>query len=68
VPVGAACTWTADDTFLITAQFYETPYSYTITHKFSGSEVTLDVASNVSFGPIQRPTLIGRIAPPSTGF
>jgi CubicO group peptidase (beta-lactamase class C family) len=67
-PVGAACTWTAEDTFLVTAQLYETPFSYTMTCKFDGSEVTVDVSYNVAFGPVQNPTLVGRIAPPNTGF
>lgn len=67
-PVGAACTWTAEDTFVITAQFYETPFSYTVSSKFSGTEVAVDVSTNVSFGPTASPQLVGRIAPAQTGF
>ncbi len=66
--VGAACIWAAEDTFVVTAQFYETPFSRTATCKFSGSEISVDLSTNVSFGPTQGPHLTGRIIPPATGF
>ena len=67
-PVGAACTWTTEDTFVVTAQFYETPFSNTLTCKFSGTQVTVDTSVNVSFGPTQGPQLVGQIPPIPTGF
>jgi CubicO group peptidase (beta-lactamase class C family) len=60
-PVAAACAWTAEDTLEIQACFYETPFTYKITCQFEGNQVTLQNRINVSFGPTELPTLVGRL-------
>ncbi len=37
--VAASGVWTADDTFLLTARLYETPFVHTLTFRFSGDEL-----------------------------
>ncbi len=41
--------WTAEDTFVITQRFYETPFCYTHTCQFKGSKIAVETAVNVSF-------------------
>jgi CubicO group peptidase (beta-lactamase class C family) len=62
-PVAASCTWTDEDTLLITARFYETPFYYSLTCKFNGDEITVTSAVNVSFAQAEPPQIIGRVAP-----
>jgi hypothetical protein len=59
-PVAGAYAWTAADALQIQARFYETPFLYTLTCKFEDGQVTLQGGVNVSFGPAQMPTLVGR--------
>jgi hypothetical protein len=60
-PVAASAAWTSDDTCCIRLCFYETPFCPTLTCRFTGSEMTFDFHSNVAFGPIDRPQLVGRL-------
>ena len=60
-PVGAWGAWAAEDTYVLTAYFSETPFSITLTARFSDSRVQLEVRQNVSFGPTDRPPLEGRV-------
>ncbi len=53
--------WTAEDTFVMTLRFYETPFVYTATCKFDGDQVTIDADVNVAFGPTHF-ALAGRAA------
>lgn len=61
VPVAAAGVWTAEDTFTIVQYLYNTPFRNTITVKVDGQKVTLDQRINVSFGPTEGVTLVGKI-------
>jgi len=54
--------WTHKDTFTITTRAYETPFYYTLTLKFVGEQVTVDVDANVGFGPEKVPQLVGKAA------
>lgn len=58
--VGACGAWTAEDTYVLTAYFTETPHAVTLTARFTESEVQLDIRQNVSFGRAARAPLIGR--------
>lgn len=60
-PVAARGAWTAEDTYVLTAHFYETPFALTLTARFSGDTVQFALRQNVSFGPTERPPLEGRI-------
>jgi len=61
-PVAASGAWTASDTYTIQLCFYETPFCPTITCHFQDDRLTYDFKANVSFGPLERPQLVGRIA------
>jgi hypothetical protein len=61
-PVAASGAWTGDDTYVIRLSFYETPFCPTLTFQFSGDQLSTDWKDNVSFGPTDHPTLIGRAA------
>lgn len=62
VPVAAGYAWTGERALQIVARFYETPFFYTLNFKFEGEQVTLEGGVNVSFGPTQMPTLVGKLA------
>jgi hypothetical protein len=53
-------TWNADNTFALSLCFFETPFSATFTFHFAGEELQLDIKDNVSFGPTERPRLVGQ--------
>jgi cyanophycinase len=59
-PVAASGAWTRDDTFTAKICFYETPFIFTLSLKFSGDELHLDSQSNVGFGPAVQPPLVGK--------
>jgi CubicO group peptidase (beta-lactamase class C family) len=59
--VAARGAWTADDTYTLKICFVETPYIETVACRFSGDEVSVSRSLNVSFGPTERPTLVGRV-------
>jgi len=61
-PVASSCTWTADDTLQLTARFYETPFYYILTCKFTGNDVEANLAVNVGFGDPQPVSLVGHAA------
>ena len=62
-PVAAACTWIAEDTVQITARFYETPFYFTLTCQFTGIQLRVRQAINVSLAPVEFPELVGQIPP-----
>ena len=62
-PVAAACTWTAEDTFQVTARFYETPFYFTLICKFAGNQIHVQQAINVSLKPVEFPELVGQVPP-----
>jgi len=59
-PVAARGAWTAEDTYVLTAYFYETPFALTLIARFTDGGVQFDLRQNVSFGPTERPPLEGR--------
>jgi hypothetical protein len=59
-PVAASGAWTEDDTFTAKLCFYETPFTITVSLKFSGEELRLNSQSNVGFGPTKQPQLVGK--------
>lgn len=58
--VAASGAWTDEDTYTIKLCFYETPFCPTLTCKFDGEQLTYKFTANVSFGPVERPQLIGK--------
>ena len=56
---GVQGAWAADDTYVLTAYFSETPFAATFTARFTEAGVQLDIRQNVSFGPTARPPLEG---------
>ncbi len=61
-PIGAACAWESDDTFVWKICYVDTPYVLTSTWKLAGDEVTQKAKMNVSFGATEQPPVVGRIA------
>lgn len=48
--VAASGAWQAPDRYVTCVYFYETPYRLTLTFRFAGDRLTLDLEYNVSFG------------------
>ena len=59
-PVGAWGAWAAEDTYVLTAYFAETPHAVTLTARFTDGGVQLDIRQNVSFGPTAGVPLTGK--------
>jgi hypothetical protein len=57
--VAASAVWTDDVTLSLTLCQYETPFIITITCRFEGDRLFYDSKVNVSFGPLDRPQIIG---------
>lgn len=51
--VAASGVWAAEDTFVMTLRFYETPFYHTLTCQFTEDRVTITTKVNVSFGPTE---------------
>lgn len=60
--VAASGIWSAPDTFQLTLRYYETPFYHTITCRFTDSGASLQMVTNVSFGPTEGPTLVGHFS------
>jgi CubicO group peptidase (beta-lactamase class C family) len=60
--VAAAGAWLAEDTYLARLCFYETPFCPTMSCRFARDRLELDYRPNVSFGPLELPQLVGRVA------
>ena len=60
-PVEACAVWKSEDTLEITLRYIYTPFFWTVTCGFAGSEVKVDVAVNVAFGPQKMPQLTGSL-------
>jgi CubicO group peptidase (beta-lactamase class C family) len=58
--VAGSGVWEAPDTFVATIRRLSTPFVYTMSFRFSGSDVSLDWTVNVSFGPTTVPTIRGK--------
>jgi hypothetical protein len=61
-PVAASGAWADAETYVMKLCLVETPFCPTVTFRFVGDEVAVDVLENVSFGPPERPRLTGRLA------
>src|SRR5262249_37687787 len=59
-PAAASGAWNADDTFTARLCFTETPFTLTITLKFSGQELRCGTEANVGFGSTQDAPLVGK--------
>jgi CubicO group peptidase (beta-lactamase class C family) len=59
-PAAASGAWTEDDTFMARLCFYETPFTITVSLKFSGEELRYTAEANVGFGPTKEPQLVGK--------
>jgi len=60
--VAATAAWTDEKTYTIKLCFYETPFCPTIACTFHGDQLTYQFTTNVNFGPLERPQLIGKQA------
>jgi CubicO group peptidase (beta-lactamase class C family) len=58
--VAASGAWSEDDTFTAKLSFYETPFTITISLKFSAEELRFDSESNVGFGALKDSQLVGK--------
>jgi CubicO group peptidase (beta-lactamase class C family) len=61
-PIAALGAWTSDDTYVVKLSYTRTPFIPTLTFRFEGDRATLDYRENVSFGPAERPQLVGWLA------
>jgi hypothetical protein len=59
-PAAASGAWTEDETFTAKLCFYETPFTITVSLKFSGEELRFDSDSNVGFGATKESQLVGK--------
>jgi CubicO group peptidase (beta-lactamase class C family) len=58
--VAASAAWLAEDTLAVKLCLYETPFCPTLTCRFVDNEVHYQFVTNVAFGPLERPLLVGR--------
>jgi len=59
--VAASGAWIAEDTFAVKLCLYETPFCPTILCRFDNDHVAYQFKSNVGFGPLERPELVGKV-------
>ena len=58
----AACgAWTSESEYTAKLCLYETPFCLTTRLQFKGDEIIVNVESNVGFGPIKWPELVGSV-------
>lgn len=57
--VAASGAWIAEDTYALKIYYYQTPYSTSVRYRFDGEKLIRDEKGHVSFGPTERPQLIG---------
>jgi CubicO group peptidase (beta-lactamase class C family) len=58
--VFASGTWNEEETFVILLRFIETPFYHTLTCRFAGDQVKIEMAANVAFGPKEIAPLVGK--------
>jgi CubicO group peptidase (beta-lactamase class C family) len=58
--VAASGAWTDENTYTAQLCFYETPFIQTMACRFEQDRVRIDSRANVSFGPRERPQLVGQ--------
>ncbi len=59
-PMATCGAWTSENEYTVKMCLYETPFILTMRFQIDGDQLTLKSQSNVSFGPTERPTLIGK--------
>lgn len=57
--VAASGAWVAEDTYILKIYYYETPYSTSVRYRLDGEKLIRDEEQHVSFGPTERPQLVG---------
>jgi hypothetical protein len=60
-PAAASGAWTGDGVFTAKLCFYETPFTVTITLKYSGKDLQCRSESNVGFGSTKGLLLVGKM-------
>ena len=60
--IGASGAWTGDDTYTAKLWWYETPFARTLTCRFAGDRVTVELQPNVGFGSLDPLVLEGETA------
>lgn len=58
--VVASGTWEDEATFVIALRFIETPFYQTLTCRFTGDEVKMEMVANVAFGPREMAPVVGK--------
>ncbi|MCB0131808.1 MAG: serine hydrolase [Caldilineaceae bacterium] len=61
-PTVGSFAWSGDDTLTLQVRYIETPHSLTVTCRFVDDTLEMGMRLNVSFGPVELPTLTGRRA------
>jgi hypothetical protein len=61
--LAASGAWADADTYEARLCFYETPFRPGLSLRFAGDSMTYQFTANVSFGPTERPALVGRLVP-----
>jgi CubicO group peptidase (beta-lactamase class C family) len=60
--IAASGAWLAADVYAVQLYYTETPFCYMFTCRFAGDQLTIDMRTNVAFGPTELPQLVGRSA------
>jgi len=60
-PVAASGAWTDEAVYTIKLCFYQTPFCPTVTCRFVDDQLLFNFKDNVSFGPLERPQLVGKL-------
>ncbi len=58
-PAAASSAWATEDTLVVRQCFTETPFRVTHTLRFDGNQVFYDAETNVGFGGVKQPQLVG---------
>ncbi|MFN8484887.1 MAG: serine hydrolase [Anaerolineae bacterium] len=61
-PVAACGAWTTEDTYEVRMAYYESEVCPVLRFRYAGDELELEVAPNVSWGPIDPVVIVGRAA------
>jgi hypothetical protein len=61
-PVAATGAWQDENTFVLQLSYFETPFCTTLTCRFiAENRLQFDSRLNVSFGPTERPQIVGEV-------
>ncbi|MBP1966642.1 serine hydrolase domain-containing protein [Paenibacillus aceris] len=59
--IAASFTWSDPDTLELTVRYIETPFCHTAVCRLNGTQITLELKSNLSFGPRDLSPIRGRL-------